>query len=162
MLDLDQVEEEEVTGEQLSALTVIYITFNNGVGMETIAVPLSKARNLPVFSNQFIAYIRTNGWYINSEGQYEVDMRNWDGSKNILDMPLAQFSAPMYMGLIQEFIRGSDMKGDTTDNDTVLKYDYLGDALIAFRNITSLKLNINITQLAIILQATKIANVHVS
>lgn len=160
MLDLDQVEEEEVTGEQLSALTVIYITFNNGIGMETIAVPLSKARNLPVFSNQFIAYIRTNGWYINSEGQYEVDMRNWDASKNILDMPLAQFSAPMYMGLIQEFIRGSDMKGDTTDNDTVLKYDYLGDALIAFRNITSLKLNINITQLAIILQATKIANVQ--
>ena len=160
MLDLDQVEEDDVTGEQLSALTVIYITFNNGVGMETIAVPLSKARNLPVFSMDFISYIRTDGWYINANGQYEVDMRNWDIRKNVLDMPLAQFSAPMYMNLIQEFIRGSTMKGDNTDNDTVLKYDYLGDALIAFRNITALKLNINITQLAIILQATKIASVQ--
>lgn len=160
MLDLDQHEDDDVTGEQLSALTVIYITFNNGVGMETIGVPLSKARNLPVFSMDFISYIRTNGWYINAGGQYEVDMRNWDIHKNILDMPLAQFSAPMYMNLIQEFIRGSTMKGDSTDNDTVLKYDYLGDALIAFRNITALKLNINITQLAIILQATKIASVQ--
>lgn len=158
MLDLDQVEEEDVSGEELSALTAIYITYNNGVGMETVTVALSKARNLPVFSMDFIRYIRSNGWYINANSQYEVDMRNWDLSKNILDMPLAQFSAPMYMNLIQEFIRGSTMKGDNTDNDTVLKYDYLGDALIAFRNITALKLNINITQLAIILQATKIAS----
>ena len=160
MLDLDQIEEDEVTGEQLSELTMIYITFNNGLGMETVSVPLSKARNLPVFSMDFISYIRTNGWYINANGQYEIDMRNWDIRKNVLDMPLAQFSAPMYMNLIQEFIRGSTTKGDNTDNDTVLKYDYLGDALIAFRNITALKLNINITQLAIILQATKIASVQ--
>jgi len=158
MLDLEQTEEEDVTGEQLSALTAIYITFNNGVGMETIMVALNKAENLPVFSLDFIRYIRTNDWYINGEGQYEVDMRNWDINKNVLDMPLAQFSAPMYMKLIQEFIRGSTMKGDNTYNDTVLKYDNLGDALIAFRNITALKLNINITQLAIILQATKIAS----
>jgi hypothetical protein len=68
-------------------------------------------------------------------------------------------SAELFL-MIQEFIRGSTMKGDNTDNDTVLKYDYLGDALIAFRNITALKLNINITQLAIILQATKIASVQ--
>lgn len=160
MLDLDQIDEEDVTGEQMSALTAIYITYNNGLGMETVAIPLNKAKNLPVFSMDFIRYIRTNGWYINGNGQYEVDMRNWDIRKNVLDMPLAQFSAPMYMNLIQEFIRGSTMKGDNTDNDTVLKYDNLGDALVAFRNITALKLNINITQLAIILQATKIANVQ--
>lgn len=160
MLDLDQAEDDDMTGDQLSALTVIYITFNNGVGVETVAVQLSRARNLPVFSNEFISYIRSNGWYINAGGQYEVDMRNWNVKRNILDMPLAQFSAPMYMNLIQEFIRGSDMKGDTTENDTVLKYDNLGDALVAFRNITALKLNINITQLAIILQATKIASVQ--
>lgn len=158
LLDLDQVDEDEMTGDQVSALTAIYITYNNGMGMETVAVNLNKARNLPVFSMDFMRYIRTNGWYINANGQYEVDMRNWDINKNVLDMPLAQFSAPMFMNLIQEFIRGSTMKGDNTDNDTVLKYDYLGDALIAFRNITALKLNINITQLAIILQATKIAN----
>lgn len=162
MLDLDIVDEEEddeLTGSQLSALSSIVISYHNGVGLENITINLSKARNLPVFSNELIKYIRMNGWYINAEGRYEIDMRNWEYSENILDMPLAQFSAPMYMKLIQEFIRGTNMKGDKTDNDTVLNYENLGDALISFRNIVALKLNINITQLAIILQATKIANV---
>lgn len=162
MLDLgmmDDEEDEDLDGEQLSALSNIVITYNNGVGLENISINLSKARNLPVFSNELIKYIRFNGWYINEEGRYEIDMTNWNYDLNILDMPLAQFSAPMYMKLVQEFICGTDTEGKNADNDTVLKYDNLGDALISFRNIIALKLNINITQLAIILQATKIANV---
>jgi hypothetical protein len=160
ILDLDQVEEEDLDGGNLSSLSTIYITFYNGVGLETVSIPLSRARQQPVFSLKFIRYIRAFGWYINEQGQYEVDMRDWDIADPVLEMPLAQFSAPMYMTLIQEFIRGSTVKGDKTDNDSVLKYDYLGDALIAFRNIVALKLSINITQLAIILQATKIASVQ--
>lgn len=158
MLDLEETDEEEISGEQLSALSTMYITFNNGLGRETVSIRLNKARNLPVFSMEFIRYIRANGWYVNDQGNYEVDMSGWDIEENILDMPLAQFSAPMYMNLIQEFIRGQTMKGKETDNDSVLKYENLGDALIAFRNIIALKLQINITQLALILQATKIAN----
>lgn len=162
MLDLelgdDEEEEDIMDGAAVCALSLIKITYDNGLGIETVVIHLSKARQLPVFSMDFIKHIRISGFNINATGDYEVNMDDWDVSKTLLDMPLAQFSAPMYMTLIQEFIRGSTIKGDKTQNSTVLDYSNLGDALIAFRSITALKLNFSFTQLAVVLQATKIAS----
>lgn len=158
LLDANYVTDiNKLRAERLSSLSSVVIeTMEKGV-IHTTELSLGNSTNKPSFSLDFIRYLRDNGWDINDLNQYVVDMGNWNFDDPVFVMPLAQFSAPMYMAQIQAFIKGGD-KQQGANADNVLRHEDFGSALMALSDIVGLKLSVNILHLQVILQAIKTEN----
>lgn len=155
LLDANYVEDiNKLRAERLSSLSTIGIEVSSGGRRSVTEVSLGNSSNKPSFSLNFIRYLRDKGWQINDLNQYVVDMADWNFDEPLFVMPLAQFSAPMYMAQIQAFIKGGDEQAGTKA-DNVLRYSEMGAALMALSDIVGLKLSVNILHLQVILQAIK-------
>lgn len=105
-----------------------------------------------VFTRKALRYIKQKSWTINELGNYVIDLSDWDMSEPLMEMPLKHFSTVDYMQTIEGFIKG----GVTKSEDSIMSYSTPAAALMAFHDLVSLKLDVNIVYLEAIILSTMV------
>lgn len=98
-------------------------------------------------SRDALTYMKAKGWELDKDGNFVIDMGDWDGQKPLLEMPLKHFSTVDYMKSIENFLKGIGTKGEKS----VLDYDTHSAMLGALHDLVSLKLEVNFSYLQTII-----------
>lgn len=145
---------------QLSSIGII-LKKNGEETREAISVKAdTRFANLSV---EALQYIHTNGWTVNAAGHYVINMNGWDNDYPLLTLPEEQFSTVEYSAAIRKFVKGTSAPKSTakvTDMKTIVQYEDPALALTAFHDLVSLKLNVNLSHLAVIIFATSSENIE--
>lgn len=109
-----------------------------------------------VFTRKALRYIKQKGWTINDNGNYVVDLDGWNMEEPLMELPLKHFSTVDYMQNIEGFIKG----GVTKTEDSIMSYSTPAAALMAFHDLVSLKLDVNIVYLETIILSTMVQSLQ--
>lgn len=101
------------------------------------------------FSVDALRHIQTSGYVIHDDGSYEFDFTHFDTSKPLLVLPRKQVTTVDYMKSIDKFTRGEGSK----DLPSMVDYASFPASLMAFHDIVSERMTINIANLEVILLA---------
>ena len=101
------------------------------------------------FSSDALRHIQKNGYVIHDDGSYEFDFTHYDISKPILVLPRKQVTTVDYMKGIEKYTRGEGTK----DMPSMVDYDNIPASLMAFHDIVSERMTINISCLETIMLA---------
>lgn len=104
------------------------------------------------FTKRALRFIKKQGWTINEKGHYVIDLTGWDMRHPFMELPLKHFSTVDYMQSIEGFIKG----GVTKTEDSIMSYSTPAAALMAFHDLVSLKLDVNIVYLEAIILSTMV------
>ena len=100
------------------------------------------------FTIPMLEYIRTNGWSIDANSNYEISMDHWDFSKPIIELPMVQYSTPAHMMAVKEMLTTDSSK---ENKHTISRYPNPSAALLAFHDLVKLRLNVNFSHLQTII-----------
>lgn len=103
-------------------------------------------------SRNMLRYVKDKDWTINEQGNYVIDMSDWDMREHFLELPLKHFSTVDYMQSIEGFIKG----GITRDGDSIMNYEDPAAALMAFHDLVSVKLDCHVSHLQVIILSTMV------
>lgn len=151
-----------IAPERIAHLTSLGVMIRKEGQPETREVVSVKADTRTAsFSMEALEYIHKNGWTVNSAGSYVINMDTWDTNLPLLTLPEEQFSTVEYSKTIRKFVKGTSgpKKPKPTDLKTIVHYEDPALALSAFHDLVALKLNVNFSHLAIILYATRSADI---
>lgn len=101
------------------------------------------------FSTDALRHIQSSGYVIHDDGSYEFDFTHFDTSKPLMVLPRKQVTTVDYMKSIDKFTRGEGSK----DLPSMVDYESIPASLMAFHDIVSERMNINIANLEVILLA---------
>lgn len=116
------------------------------------------------FTAEMLEYIREHKWYIDHDGNYVVNLKDWDFGQPLMDLPMVQFSTPAHMLKTRDFMISSakrDNKGDiihTGYKDALAKAPTPEAGLIAFYELVSSSLTVNLTHLQIIVLSMMVSS----
>ena len=130
---------------------------NDGV-FEFADIEVSANSRLSSFSIEMLSYIKDKGWDSDENGNYIVDMSDWDVTSPFLVLPLKQFSMIEYVLRIKKCIQGGSGGRDVKP---LRGYDTVNEAITGLYDLVSLKLDVNLSHLATIiltLMAEDVAN----
>lgn len=83
---------------RLSSLTSVRFTVSrNDTIVRHYEISTSTESRKAFFTAEFLNYIRENKAKIDSDGNYIVDLSNWNFKDPIMDMPMVQYSTPAHM-----------------------------------------------------------------
>lgn len=83
---------------RLSSLTSVRFTISrNDTIVRHYEIATSTESRKAFFTAEFLNYIRENKAKIDSDGNYIVDLSNWNFKDPIMDMPMVQYSTPAHM-----------------------------------------------------------------
>lgn len=98
-------------------------------------------------SREALVYMKKKGWELDADGNFIVDMNEWNPQEPLLEMPLKHFSTVDYMKSIENFLKGIGTK----NQKSVLDYDTHSAMLAALHDLVSLKLEVNFSYLQTII-----------
>ena len=138
---------------RISELTAI--TFqtkvNDAVHLDIVDVNIG--RRLASMTYDLLDYVKNNGWDVDSDGNFIIDMKNWDWSKTILTLPLRHFNMSDHNAEIADMIESS--VDNMQERDSVVSPDA---AIVEFFDLVNLKLNVNLAPLEVVMYATMIVS----
>lgn len=162
--DLKHLENlNSVAPERMAHLTCMGFMVKQSNGEETRELVSVKADTRTAsFSIEALTHIHKHGWTVNSEGSYVINMDEWDVEQPLLTLPEEQFSTVEYSNTIRKFVKGTSgpKKPKPTDLKTIVHYEDVAKALAAFHDLVALKLHVNFSHLAVILYATRSADIE--
>lgn len=106
------------------------------------------------FSMDALKHIQESGYTLDDEGNYIFDFTHYDMSKPLLVLPRKQVTTVDYMKSIDKFTRGEGSK----DLPSMVDYPSVPASLMAFHDIVSERMTINIANLEVILLAHSARN----
>lgn len=144
------------SADELSPYRVAEISYfqlySDGDPNTSVELSAMSGTRKAVFTRKALRYIKKHGWVINDKSGYVIDLSQWDMSDPILELPLKHFSTVDYMQNIESFIKG----GVTKKEDSIMTYSTPAAALMAFHDLVSLKLDVNIVYLEAIILSTMV------
>lgn len=143
---------------RLSSLTHIRFEVDRegtaGAMMEKVDCRIGE-RNASL-SRNMLAYMKTNGWELDNEGNYIIDLKDWDVNEPLVELPLKNFSTVDYMYTIENFIKGIASKGQ----QSLTEFESVSAALQAFHSLVSLKLEVHLSYLQVIVLGTMVESLE--
>lgn len=101
------------------------------------------------FSVEALAHIQGTGYTLDDDGNYIFDFTHFDMTKPLLILPRKQVTTVDYMKSIDKFTRGEGSK----ELPSMVDYGSIPASLMAFHDIVSERMTINIANLEVILLA---------
>lgn len=93
---------------RLSSLTSVRFTVSrNDTIVRHYEINTSTESRKAFFTAEFLNYLRENKAKIDSDGNYIVDLTNWNFKDPIMDMPMVQYSTPAHMQEIKRVLTSS-------------------------------------------------------
>lgn len=171
LADLDKVDSvKDLPVASIAALTLICIKYQERKTdwltpvFPTVGVGSRKA----FLTEAFLSYIKRKGWTYNQEGNYEIDLSEWDFKKPTMKLPMKQATMHDFAENVKCFIKRTKDSKDTMFGQALTKSesDALGldsSALQAFGYfldmVNSSRISINAAVAEAVLYPTMVASV---
>lgn len=148
LLYISEKDIEPLSPSRVSELDYIQFAVHNEDGSVSLAdVEVAITSRLSSLSQEMLLYIKHVGWTIGELGNYIVDMQHWDVKKPFLVLPLKQFSMIDYVLTIKKCFQGGTA---TRGAPTLRSYPNMAEAINGLYDLVSLKLEVNLSHLAVI------------
>lgn len=128
----------------LSMLTDIKLEIVTPRTNETVTIHVSDEARKSHMTIELLEHVRKVGWTLTANGNYRVDLKDWNHSSPLLELPLKQVNMLDYMFTIERFLRASD-KGKKTP--TLRTYKTPEGGLAKLYELVSSRLKLNIVHL---------------
>jgi hypothetical protein len=115
-------------------------------------VSVSQGARLGSLSKPMLRYIQQHGYEVMEDGRFLIDLKDWNFADIAFALPMRHSNMLDYMSEIEHFIRSPSKKDDQRVS-TVRKLKSYTDpveALVAFHELVSSKLHVNICHLEVI------------
>ena len=142
---------DQLSPYRIAELSYIQLYVNDDISTIVELSVMSGTRKA-TFTKRALRFIKKQGWTINEKGHYVLDLTGWDMRHPFMELPLKHFSTVDYMQSIEGFIKG----GVTKTEDSIMSYSTPAAALMAFHDLVSLKLDVNIVYLEAIILSTMV------
>lgn len=141
---------QNISPLRLSRLNeVVFRVYKDNVLVEEHPVTVSTVSQKAYFTANMLDYIRTIGWSVDKNGNYEVKLKDWDFTQQALGLPMVQFSTPAHMRAVKEMLTTQDTKGKATNS--IMIHNTPGAALSAFQDLIRQKLSVNFVHLQVLI-----------
>lgn len=145
MLNISRVSEFEI-------ITLV-ITDSKGIETDTIPIKVSVNKRLANMTHCLLKHIKVNGWSVNKDNKYCIDMKNWDYSLPILSLPMRHFSMGDHQNDIAVMLEATVK--DLTYRDSVISPTAM---LIEFHDLVNRRLSINLAILEIVVYSSMVVS----
>lgn len=154
---------EDVTKLQLTSISQIPHIKMTVVGRNSedhVVLPVSIGSRLASMSHELLSYIKDHGVNTTAQGDYQIDLKDWDIENPLLVLPMRHLNMLEYMNVIAAFLRASST--DSKDGKKAYKGRTLRDfetpetALVEFNRIVNSRLRVSISNLEVLIYATMV------
>jgi len=160
--------EEDITRipvSRITELTDFFLTSKDRNGdLETNALKVDMGGKSSHFSHAFLKYIKTYGYTLSDTGRYIVTLDQFDIREPLLDVPHKDENILDYLNSIIQFISSSaeSIKRASADGSKkMLRFaQTVEEALMAFLELSSVKLNVNLVHLEVIIYACMVRSLE--
>ena len=116
-------------------------------------IPVCQGARLGSLSRLMLYYIRDNGYTINQDGDYCIDLSNWDFGAPAFSLPRRHASTLDFMAAVEAFIRSPAKKSERNGfgGRVLTSYTDPVAALLDFSDLVNSQLRVNIAHLEVIL-----------
>lgn len=159
LLYIDAKDIEPLSPSRVSELAYVQFAVHNDDESVNLAdVEVAITSRLSSLSKEMLLYIKHVGWTIGELGNYIIDMKHWDVKQPFLVLPLKQFSMIDYVLTIKKCFQGGTA---TRGAPTLRSYPNMAEAINGLYDLVSLKLEVNLSHLAVIALTLAVENVEV-
>ncbi|MNP89051.1 hypothetical protein D3C85_14470 [compost metagenome] len=118
-----------------------------------IYVPVSQGSRLGSLTRLMLDYIQQNGYTIDENGDFSIDLSNWDFSSPAFSLPRRHASTLDFMAEVEAFIRSPSKKSERNGfaGRMLTSYTDPVTALVEFSDLVNSKLRVNVAHLEVIL-----------
>ncbi|HWT39876.1 MAG TPA: hypothetical protein VN081_01190 [Dongiaceae bacterium] len=148
-----------VTLNRISELSSVMFTVERKEGVEQPAeVVVSMDRRKSSMSHHFLEHIKKVGWGLTPQGNFTIDLKDWDASLPMFELPLRHVNMLDFMKRIEAVIRstGDSGKRIVRGQKTFKDFTNTKDALMELYTLVTDKIKVNVTHLAVIVKASQI------
>lgn len=163
-------EVDKLSIRRISNVGEFYVTFEGTVGEEKVVeIPSAIGSQKASLSHAFLEYIKKRKFTLSAEGDYLINLSEWDYANPILVLPLKQMSMMDFFKLVSQVLKSSSSDDSSKkrnaergrDKDIRLLTSFKGDpwsAVLHLHEVVQQKFQINIVHLEILVQAVRSRN----
>lgn len=143
---------------RISEFGEIQLTIKRNNEELVVVLNVSAGTRMSSFSKEALDYIKKKGWTINESGEITIDMSEWNIDQPIFTLPLKHYSMIDFMKSIEACLKGTTKKNEPGPHRSLLHYDEVSDALMAFQTLVSSKIHVNLSHLQVIILSTMVCS----
>jgi hypothetical protein len=118
---------------------------------EAVNLHLTLNKRQANMTHELLDYIRKNGWTISNQGQFLVDMKDWDYTQPMMSLPIRHFNMSDHQQDIENFL-------EKEDRDEKYAQESIDVMLADFHHLVNKKLNVNLAILEVVLLANMVSD----
>lgn len=145
----------ELNVANISDLVAVELSFIGSKDLPVV-VPVSAGTRHSSMSHELLDYIKQKRWSVDAQGNYSVDLCDWDIEQPLFMLPLKHINMLDYMKTIEAFLKAS--RTSTGGKRSLLDHDTPESALREFNQLVSSQLKVNIAHLEILVKVTMVAS----
>jgi hypothetical protein len=157
--DITQIDDlAGVTLNRISELTQVQFTIDGKNGPDTGDVMVSMDRRKSSMSHHLLTHIKKVGWGLTPQGNYTVDLTDWDASLSLFELPMRHVNMVDFMKRIEAVIRSTSDTGKriVRGQKTFKDFNNTKDALMELYSLITDKIKVNVAHMEVIVMATQI------
>jgi len=159
--DISRIEDvTELSSTKMSSCRYIKLIIENEEDEDVVVLGVSSGKNLSSLSLDMLMHLKDNGWSLNEDGHYVIDLTGWEYSKSILILPMKHMNMLDFMDIIKVMVESTSKSKDEVggEHKRLVDYDSLSHALTDLHLIVAEKISVNIAHLEIIIRSILIRN----
>lgn len=138
-------------------LVDLLIPSNDGTDV-VVTLNVSAGTRFASFSKDMLDHIKRKGWTISSDGNIVIDMSGWNIHNALFVLPFKHYNMVDYMGCVKACYKGTTKKNEPGLHRSLIHYDTISEALMAFHTLISSKIRVNLSHLQVLILATMANN----
>ena len=137
-----------------SDLTEVQFTIISPRGKEEpVLIPVSVGSRHSSLSHELLHYVKQHGWSLTANGNYSIDLKDWDAELPLFVLPLKHMNMLDYMATIETFLKAT---GEGGTQKTLKDFTTTEAALAEFYTLVTSRLMVNIAHLEILVKVATI------
>jgi hypothetical protein len=160
LADINSVEEiaEHSLPRYSQINSVVMNVLRKGGIMESAGVNVSVSSRIGYFTAPFLKHIKTVGWTITSNGDYEVTLNGWDVARPIFALPMKQMNMLDFKKEVEGMIKRSKKFPAGKGSPDLSNPQVLSDEICALYDLLNKRIGANFVHVEVIMHATLIVS----
>lgn len=150
--DIDYHNLDNITPAVISSIREIMleVEFEKDI-YQRFTLPVSMGSRLSWLTREALEFIQKNGYKINDDGKYHINLTGWDSSIALFQLPLKQTDMTQFMTQIKSFVTKPKNGKKAIKNPD--------EFLVGLYNLITSKIKINIAHLEVIVLASLVEDI---
>lgn len=149
--------------QNVTELPQVKLIVDDGKNVVDAIVSTSMGKRLGSLTHDALRYLKEHGWSLTDDGDYLIDLTNWDFEKALFELPLKHVNMVDYVATITSMLIGGEEKKTNPVNigieiKPLQNYPSAEEALMAFYTLVTNKMKTNLALLETLLLSLSARN----